>query len=383
MNLGVFAGGAADAYQVQERTNLMRQELDQRKAAQAAQQDLQGRQMKMAEDEAAAKSEERNRAKQLRDADAAEWKRVYGEQDVTNPDGTVTRKSFKPGEDPHGRDLDYFTSVMANRAGTMSPDELAKMSAYVEQSRNTKTGRVIEGVLAGDQASLAAFAKERGFDPASAKLVSDPKTGKFELSTDKGPIDLKSVALFMGAEKAYKTMTAQTTEAQATGKYEQGIKEGDARIGNLGAETKLRGAQAVAAGAQAGESAAGAKLKNAQADAVGDDKKDKAILAAVKPVVPADPMSADGKVPDTLAASFLQGRASEYVSSGLKPAQAAQKARAEWDKQALEIDAYRRAKEKAGVKMSMSRSEMISAALANSAPPPAAGNVGSGATGTF
>lgn len=125
------------------------------------------------------------------------------------------KRKPRPGQDTM-IDADYFIKAAAlNFMHNGDTDTMMKASKYIQELKGTEEGKAIMGALSGDEAAKQQLFKMKGLDPATTKIVTDPLNNVFKLVTPNGEQDLRQMALFMGADKAYQMMTDQGAESRA------------------------------------------------------------------------------------------------------------------------------------------------------------------------
>jgi hypothetical protein len=351
MNLGTFAGGAVQGYQSQERLNLAQQEAADSK-------NFRERSMRMQEQDAAARQEALDRAKKMREDSAALFAKYYGDKTETigeseADDGTgnlvkvpITKSvSYKPGDDPTGRDNEWLTEhlKLSAKYNGMKPDEVFAVAKHIDEARRTETGKVLDKVLMGDDKAQDKFLTSIGKNPEGAKLVRDPANGVMKITLADGTdVDLMRAAHGMALSSYAADLRKEMDSARKSNVDQSVVKKNEAQAAKANAEasgaSELNAAHVEESKAKAGQARAAAGLSVARASNVkmkgtemAEDKAGRETRAEIASVIEKDPNAMDGKSKDPAMAKFLQGRATAVrLSDKKKPSEAVAQATREY-----------------------------------------------------
>lgn len=333
-NLGSFAGGVASGYEIGTRTNIAKAAQASSEQDRIANQGFRERQLAIAEEDQAAQRADRERAATLRKEMEALQGKYYGEQDVQTgttdqADGAgnlsqvpvMKRQKFMPGQDSL-RDANFFIDSMALRLkhGSTDPKQLIEAADYARKMKETDLGRNIMGALGGNKEAMAKLAAEQGFDAATAKVEVNPEKGVFQLVTNKGTMDLKEIAMYLGADKAHAAMVGQTTDARGTKTFNLGVQKTEGQIAQDTAETALLPKKGKLLDAQANEANAKAAHAGEARKSIIDDKRQKQLDARITATMgkQVDAFADDGKSEWMAPKQWVQARVTGALAENPK-----------------------------------------------------------------
>lgn len=356
MNLGNFAGGVAQGFQQQQRTNLARQNAQSLQDYRSRSMQIQEQDAANRQQEADARQKERDRAEAMRQDSMKLYEQFYGPKEVTvaGDDGKPVTKTItlQPGVDPD-TDNKWFAGklMLAAKHGNLTMEQMKAQADRVDAAKRTAYGQNLEKMLDGDGSAMREFVKAKGRDPSAAKLDIRPVDGTMQITFGDGtpPIDLKRAALMNATAALYKQMLEEEKGAQGAAKTKAEVDEKtatgnlrQAQAGNVGALNDERAglikAQTTAANAAAGAHAAAAKASLARAENLGQstkdartDRIDKEARAQILLSADADPASLDGKQKNADMVGYMQGRSAELrATKKMAPAASVAAARKEW-----------------------------------------------------
>lgn len=215
--LGGFAAGLSDGINEGRNYNLRQDQVE-----------LEKKRNSWAEEDHNAKVKERKDADEHAAASKAIYSQYYGEKEVDQDDGQgnpikvkVPGKRF--GQDKF-HDINYLSDVTAHnmlKKGA-DPKDLMAAADYVQKFKETEEGKQLIGALAGNADAQSNLLKSQGLDGSTAKWEIDPAKGVYRVSDGTGKtIDMNRIAMYLGADKAYKVMSEETTRARGNVQFGQ------------------------------------------------------------------------------------------------------------------------------------------------------------------